>query len=324
MVVFISFLIALFWFFFILFIFYVKQSSEAQIRRRVQLMIKNAEDERMEKVGQTKKAELHSETLKNKNAHKSNFYVQIISPIFDRLDKYFQKLVPAQIRNILEEKIFQAGKTGVWSLSRLISFWVITVIVGTSLGVALTTVVEFHFLQEVLIVLAGVAWGAVFPLVRLNTMIINRQKKIRRALPEFLDLLCVSVQAGLSFDGALSKITARMTGPLIDEFKRFQNDISLGMTHQHALNQVARRCDLEEMYLFITSIIQAEKLGTSMGRTLKIQADNMRDRHRQFVKAEALKAPVKIIFPMVAFIFPSIFVVLLMPTVLSLMKSLGG
>ena len=324
MVVFVSFLIALFWFFFILFILYVKQSSEAQVRRRVQLMIRTAEDERMHKVGQTKKAELHAETLKNKNAHKSNFYVQVISPIFDKLDKYFQNFVPAQIRNILEEKIFQAGKTGVWSLSRLVSFLVITVIVGTSLGVALTTIVEFHFLQEVLIILAGFAWGAVFPLVRLNTMIINRQKKIRRALPEFLDLLCVSVQAGLSFDGALSKITARMTGPLIDEFKRFQSDISLGMTHQYALNQVARRCDLEEMYLFITSVIQAEKLGTSMGRTLKIQADNMRDRHRQFVKAEALKAPVKIIFPMVAFIFPSIFVVLLMPTVLSLMKSLGG
>ena len=324
MVAFISLLIALFWFFFILFIFYVKQSSEAQVRRRLQLMIKTAEGERVEKIGQIKKAEKHAETLKNKNSYKSNLYVQVLSPIFDRLDKYFQNFVPAQIRNILEEKIFQAGKTGVWSLSRLISFWVVMVIVGTSLGVLLTTVVEFHFLQEALIILAGFAWGAVFPLVRLNTMIIDRQKKIRRSLPEFLDLLCVSVQAGLSFDGALSKITARMSGPLIDEFKRFQNDISLGMTHQYALNQVAKRCDLEEMYLFITSIIQAEKLGTSMGRTLKIQADNMRDRHRQFIKAEAMKAPVKIIFPMVVFIFPSIFVVLLLPTLLSFTKSMGG
>lgn len=137
MVAFISFLIALFWFFFILFIFYVKQSSEAQVRRRVQLMIKTAEDERMEKVGQIKKAEQHAETLKNKKYDKSNFYVQIISPIFDRLDKYFQKFVPAPISNLLEEKIFQAGKIGVWSLSRLIFFWVVTVIAGTGLGVAL-------------------------------------------------------------------------------------------------------------------------------------------------------------------------------------------
>ena len=80
---------------------------------------------------------------------------------------------------------------------------------------------------------------------------------------------------------------------------------------------------LEEMYLFTSSVIQAEKLGTSMGRTLKIQADNMRDRHRQFIKAEAMKAPVKIIFPMVIFIFPSVFVVVLFPAILSFMKNIG-
>lgn len=324
MIFFVSLLLSLACFFMILFIFYVKQQSDAQVRRRVQILIKNAEEERAKKAGQMKRAEKEAEALRRKKSQHSALYTQIISPIFDRFDKYLKKFIPSQIENMLEAKIFQAGKMGVWSLSRLVSFWVVMVIVGTAMGLMLTTVVELHFLQEVLIVLAGVVWGAIFPLVRLNTMIIKRQKKIRRALPEFLDLLCVSVQAGLSFDGAVSKITSRMTGPLIDEFKRFQNDISLGMTRQHALDQVARRCDLEEMYLFITSVVQAEKLGTSMGRTLKIQADNMRDRHRQFVKAEAMKAPVKIIFPMVMFIFPSIFVVLLMPAVLSITKSMGG
>ena len=322
MIFFISLLVALIWFFMILFVFYFKQSSEAQVRRRVQTLIKNAEDERAKKAGQIKKAEQQAEALKKKTSEHSEFYRIFLSPIFDRFDKHLQKFVPAQIKNSLEEKIFRAGKMGVWSLARVISFWVVMVLLGTTMGLLMTTVVEFHFLQEVLIVLAGVAWGAVFPLVRLNTMIIRRKKQIRRALPEFLDLLCVSVQAGLSFDGAVSKITSKMAGPLIDEFKRFQSDVSLGMTRRHALDQVAKRCDLEEVYLFISSVVQAEKLGTSMGKTLKIQADNMRDRHRQFIKAEAMKAPVKIIFPMVLFIFPSIFVVLLMPAVLSLMKSL--
>ena len=96
------------------------------------------------------------------------------------------------------------------------------------------------------------------------------------------------------------------------------------MTHQYALTNLAKRCDLEEVYLFTTSVIQAEKLGTSMTSTLKQQADNMRDRHRQWVKAQALKAPVKIIFPMVLFIFPSIFVVLLFPAVLTILRTLGG
>lgn len=322
MIFFISLLVALIWFLMILFVFYIKQQSDAQVRRRVQILIKHAEEERAKKAGQIKKAEQQAEALKKKTYEHSEFYRIFLSPIFDKLDKYLQKFVPAQIKSMLEEKIFRAGKMGIWSLTRVVSFWTIMVLAGTTMGLMLTTVVQFHFLQEVLIVLAGVAWGAVFPLVRLNTLIIQRQKKIRRALPEFLDLLCVSVQAGLSFDGAVSKITSKTKGPLIDEFKRFQNDISLGMTHQHALGQVAKRCDLEEVYLFTSSVIQAEKLGTSMGRTLKIQADNMRDRHRQFIKAEAMKAPIKIIFPMVMFIFPSVFVVLLMPAVLSLMKSL--
>ena len=312
MVMVISFFGAIFWFLFILFIFYTKQSPEAQVRRRLQFMIESAESERAKIVG------------KEKNPPKTAFYRRIISPVFDLLDESFQKFAPSQIKHLIEEKVFQAGKMGIWSIPRVISFWTATLFVGIFTAVMVTSTVELHFLQEVLIILLGIAWGAVFPLVRLNSMIAERQKKIRRSLPEFLDLLCVSVQAGLSFDGAVAKITSRMNNELVDEFKRFQSDVSLGMTHQYALTQMAKRCNLEEMYLFTSSVIQAEKLGTSMGRTLKIQADNMRDRHRQFIKAEAMKAPIKIIFPMVLFIFPSIFVVLLFPAVLSIMKSLGG
>ncbi len=318
----ISLLVSLFWFAFVLFIFHVKQSAASQVRRRVHIMIKNAEAERAKKAGKLKKAAQQAEALQNKNKQQNNFYTKVISPIFDKLDKSFQKFVPAPIKKMLEERIFRAGKSGVWSLTRIVSFCFITTLLGAALAVMATTMIEVHFLQKVLIIAAGIILGLMLPIVRLNALIRSRQQKIRRSLPEFLDLLCVSVQAGLSFDGAVSKITERMTGPLVDEFKKMQNDISLGMTRQYALNQIAQRCNLEEIYLFTSSVIQAEKLGTSMGRTLKMQADNMRDRHRQFVKAEALKAPIKIIFPMVLFIFPSIFVVLLMPTVLSLVKNL--
>ena len=313
-----SLLAALFWFLFTIFIYYVKQRPESQVRRRLNILIETAESERLKKSNQTEK---NFSTAK-KSDH-SFLYRKFLSPIFDKLDSTFQKLAPAQIKNTLEEKIFQAGKTGAWSLTRVISFWTVSMLSGTSLSIAITHVVDLHLMQEILIIFAGIIWGALFPLVRINRFIIERQKKIRRALPEFLDLLCVSVQAGLSFEGAVSKITAKMKGPLIDEFKRFQSDVSLGMTHQYALTQLAKRCDLEEVYLFTSSIIQAEKLGTSMGRTLKIQSDNMRDRHKQFIKAEAMKAPVKIIFPMVLFILPSIFVVVLFPAILSLAKNMA-
>ena len=98
----------------------------------------------------------------------------------------------------------------------------------------------------------------------------------------------------------------------------------MGAPRARALQAVAKRCDVEDLYLFITAVIQAERLGTGMGKTLNNQADNMRERRRQKAKAEALKAPIKIIFPLVMFIFPAIFVVVLLPSILSLIHNLGG
>ena len=179
------------------------------------------------------------------------------------------------------------------------------------------------YIQGVLFAWLCVLLGALLPFSTLNSAIRQRQKAINKQLPEVLDLLSVSVRAGLSFDGALRKITDRMTGPLIDEFKRMQQDVRMGSPRARAMQAMAKRCDVDDLYLFITAVIQAERLGTSMGKTLNNQADNMRERRRQKAKAEALKAPVKIVFPLVMFIFPAIFVVVLLPSVLSLMHSLG-
>ena len=101
-----------------------------------------------------------------------------------------------------------------------------------------------------------------------------------------------------------------------------QEDIRMGMVRRTAMHNVASRCKVQDVSLFMTSLIQAERLGTSMGKTLKNQADNIRERRRQYVKAEAMKAPVKIIFPLVLFIFPALFVVALIPSLLNLMKNL--
>jgi tight adherence protein C len=308
----------------------LQQSPEAQLRKRLNAMIDAAVAEREKNAKKLKKSkpaivEAQAETINRKISRKpQKFFDRVIQPIIDALNERLNKFAPNEIRTQLEDKIFRAGKMGVWDIKKLLALWVVSVVVTTVLTIFMLQDIELHPLQRMMIIGLGVFVGAAIPFVVLNSKIRQRQKILRKQLPEFLDLLCVSVQAGLSFDGAVSKLTKRMKGPLIDEFKRMQNDISLGMTHQYALTNVARRCDLEEVYLFTTSVIQAEKLGTSMTRTLKQQADNMRDRHRQYVKAEALKAPVKIIFPMVMFIFPSMFVVLLFPALFTLIKSMGG
>ena len=316
-----------FWFIVVAAILYSKSSPEGQLRRRLRLMIEAAEELRLrDKQAESKKVAQQNVNEDNtiKPFSQKSFFERVIKPQINRFAEHVQELAPVQVKEMFEKLIFLAGKQGIWSVKRLVLMWLISIIFGIGLGIFVAHRVEYHFLQETMFIILGGVAGAALPFLRLHSMIRTRKKKIRRQLPEFLDLLCVSVQAGLSFDGAVAKIVSRMKGPLIDEFLRFQNDVSLGMTHQYALTQMARRCDLEEIYLFTTSVLQAEKLGTSMSRTLKLQSDNIRDRHRQYVKAQALKAPVKIIFPMVLFIFPSIFVVLLFPAVLTIIKTLGN
>lgn len=319
-----AFIIALFWFGFVALILYAKSSPEAQVRRRMMEMIESAEELRMQTQQAAKKNTVKNVETSTRFFSQKSFWQRVIKPMMNKISDEVQEFAPVQIKALFEKLIFLAGKQGIWSVKRLVFMWLVSICLGIAAGVFVARHVEYHFLQETMILIVGAIIGAIFPFIRLHAKIRQRKRQIRRQLPEFLDLLCVSVQAGLSFDGAVAKIVTRMHGDLIAEFQRVQSDMSLGMTRAYALTQMAKRCDLEEVYLFTASVIQAEKLGTSMSRTLKLQSDNIRDRHRQYVKAQALKAPVKIIFPMVLFIFPSIFVVLLFPAIITIIKTLGN
>ena len=304
-------------------IIYLRQTPEAKVRRKISSMVNTAEAER-EKTKKTKKDPNEEEDPKERS--QKTFKQRVISPIFNDAEEFLRRFTPTYIVAMLEDRIFRAGKAGKLSVRKLAAAWVISVVVGAFVAFRYATAGANHyfFTQQILIVIGGGLGGAALPFLILNNIIKKRQKLLKHQLPEFLDLLCVSVQAGLSFDSAVAKITGRMKGELAEEFRHMQDDIRYGMTKQYALSQVAKRCDVEEIYLFTTSVIQAEKLGTSMAQTLTMQSDNMRERHRQIVKAEALKAPVKMLFPMVLFIFPSVFVVLLMPSIITLTKSFGN
>jgi tight adherence protein C len=146
---------------------------------------------------------------------------------------------------------------------------------------------------------------------------------MERALPDTLDLLTVSVEAGLGFDAAINKVCEKMHGPLIDEFDVVAREIRVGETRRQALRNLGDRVASDDLRSFSRSIIQADELGTSLGRTLKVQADDMRI-HRQLAAEEkAMKAPVKMLFPTVLFIFPAMFIVILGPAFLNIMASLA-
>ena len=311
---------AVLWTGFFCLLIYLRQTPTAQIRRRISNMVQFAETERAKIAKANKDKELKDKSKEDNG--KPTFNQRVIAPIYNDLEDFLRRFTPTYIVTMLEDRIFRAGKAGKWSVKKLAAAWALSVALGLFLGFRYATVGgDYIITQQILITIAGGAAGGFLPFMFLNSTIKKRQKLLKHQLPEFLDLLCVSVQAGLSFDSAVAKITGRMKGELANEFKHMQEDIKFGMTKSYALMQLGKRCDIEEIYLFCTSIIQAEKLGTSMAQTLTLQSDNMRERHRQFVKAEALKAPVKMLFPMVIFIFPSIFVVLLMPSVINITKA---
>jgi tight adherence protein C len=167
------------------------------------------------------------------------------------------------------------------------------------------------------------ALGYIGPNIWLGGKIARRGETIARMLPDTLDLLTVSVEAGLGFDAAVAKVCEKMTGPLIDEMKIMSREIRVGATRRDALRNMGDRIGAEEVKSFTRAIIQAEELGASLGRTLRVQAQDMRILRQLAAEEKAMKAPVKMLFPTVLFIFPSMFIVILGPAALGIMEGLA-
>jgi tight adherence protein C len=168
--------------------------------------------------------------------------------------------------------------------------------------------------------LAVGALGYMAPNFVLNGRVRSRQNAVAAELPDALDLLSVSVEAGLGFDGAVQKLTEHMDGPLIEEFELALGEIRIGEGRQEALRKMAERSSSPEMSSFVRAIIQADQLGISLGRILRIQAGDSRLKRQLLAEEKAMKAPIKMLFPTVLFIFPSMFIVILGPAFLNLSK----
>jgi tight adherence protein C len=160
--------------------------------------------------------------------------------------------------------------------------------------------------------------GFMLPKLVLNSRVQRRQASVAAELPDALDLLSVSVEAGLGFDGAVQKLTEHMEGPLIEEFEMALGEMRIGEGRQEALKKMAQRSASPEMGSFVRAIVQADQLGISLGRILRIQAADSRLKRQMLAEEKAMKAPIKMLFPTVVFIFPAMFIVVLGPAFLNL------
>jgi tight adherence protein C len=189
---------------------------------------------------------------------------------------------------------------------------------GLVLGVALGSAAAPKYMFLLALMFGAV--GALVPGLYLNTRVRRRQAAVSAELPDALDLLSVSVEAGLGFDGAVQKLTEHMDGPLIEEFELALGEIRIGEGRSEALKKMADRSSSQEMGSFVRSIIQADQLGISLGRILKVQAGDTRLKRQLLAEEKAMKAPIKMLFPTVIFIFPAMFLVVLGPAFLNLAK----
>lgn len=166
--------------------------------------------------------------------------------------------------------------------------------------------------------------GMFIPYLFLEKKISDRRNILRRELPDVLDLLTVSVEAGLGFDSALVKLSEKMKGPMVDEFTRMLQEIRIGVARRDALRSLAARCNVQDISLFTSALIQADQLGVSVSNVLRVQSLDMREKRKQRAEEQAMKAPIKMVFPLVFFIFPTLFIVLLGPALLQIINMLGN
>ncbi len=251
------------------------------------------------------------------------FTVRVIYPLARSLGNFAVKFTPQNALQSIAQKIERAGMPSTMEPSIIL---VIQIGLMAILGGMLFLVLQFGptqwpFGRVLLISLVGGFFGFYMPQMWLTSKINRRQKEVRKALPDALDLLTICVEAGLGFDAAIAQVCAKWNSELTMAFQRVLQEIQLGKMRRDALRDMADRIGLSELTSFVAAVIQSEQLGVSLANVLHVQADQMRIKRRQFAEEEARKAPIKMIIPMALLIFPALIVVLLTPTAIRLVQS---
>lgn len=253
-----------------------------------------------------------------------SFAERIIKPTVDTFIKGIATVLPINEKsyNELNTKLSQAGIKMDAKDFRAMN---VIIIAGSGIALFLISLKNREpFYQAIFKLFAGGAMGYSFRRFSLESKITQRKTDIKKQLPEVMDILSVSVVAGLGFDQALGYVVERAKGPLIDEFNITQREITLGKSRKESLNDLANRCQVEELKTFTNAIIQADEMGISMQNVLNSQSKMIREAYKQEIEEHAAKIPVKILIPMVLFIFPVIFIVLIGPAVPQIMGALGN
>lgn len=284
-------------------LFLIRFEKKGRLKKRMEVFLSN------------KKVEDFSK------AEQISFFKRAIKPALLEFRRSFNKRMPGEKEAKIEMKLRLAGNPRgmtpvdfrLWQLGFLVFLPVAFGGYAALLNGGIRAIFIFSFM--------GLMIGLATPHLYLKQKTKARNHQALRELPDVLDLLTVSLEAGLGFDSAVSKVISKKDGVIAGEFHRCLEEIRLGKTRRQALAGIRDRIDVDEIKAFISSILQAEKLGIGMVQVLRVLSNEVREQRKQRAEEEAMKAPIKMLFPLVLFIFPSLFIVLLGPAIIQFMNT---
>ena len=253
------------------------------------------------------------------------FLERTLRPLAAGISARMSRIATTSFTERTEKRLALAGNPGDLRVADWLGIKSVGAVIGAVLFFlifAIVGVLGFPFIVGALMAVPGALFGYTIPEFWLGGRVKKRQKAILLMIPDTLDLLTISVRAGLGFDAALGKVVEKLKGPLSDEFRRALAEVRVGKARRDALRDIVPRTEVGPLTNFIGAIIQAEQLGVSISKVLQVQSEQLRIERRQRAEEQAAKAPIKMLFPLVGCIFPSLFIVILGPAIILIVENL--
>lgn len=246
------------------------------------------------------------------------FGERVVGPFFGRLTKIGRRFTPTDRAERIRHQLDLAGNPPRWDVDRIVAFKVLGVIAGFLVGVLAPLTLSWGPLPALGLVIVLVPLGWFVPNIVLYQVGAKRTEQMQRELPDSMDLLTISVEAGLGFDAALSQVARNTTGPLAEEFFRVLQEMQIGLGRTEAFRALGERTNLPDLKTFVTAMVQADAFGIPIANVLRVQSGEMRVKRRQRAEERAQKIPVKILFPLIFFMLPALFIVVAGPGVITI------
>jgi tight adherence protein C len=253
-----------------------------------------------------------------------SFKERVVTPLLARCLALGKKLTPADHMDRIRRNLDLAGNPEGWTVDRVVALKVVGLAAMLGFSLLFVTTVSPSFGLALVMVIGATIGGFFGPNIYLSQRAAERSQALRRSFPDALDLLTISVEAGLGFDAALSHVAKNVQGPVAQEFSRVLQEMQIGMGRSQALRALGERTKLEEMRGFVSAMVQADAFGIPIGQVLRVQSSEMRVKRRQRAEEKAQQLPVKILFPLIFFILPCLFVVILGPAGISISRDFMG